>query len=613
MTAPESNFVLSINPLNDFDVALDPHLDQEPLDVRSPVGSLSEHSQLIRPPASISYATTPNLEPIYPQHSEDFQSWQSLVQHKGNHNEDLLAHQNEATRLKKTHNSDVEFVSQLSKAPPDLTSPFGSLSEHLKLTYPSASSSSAITPNIEAIYPRSSNDYTYLSQDQNLNGENLLNNFFDGENSSKRTKITNPGAYLSSYQDSKNQNQNWPFETLVDLDFTDAQFNSMIDAYFRAPMPHEENLNEKNFFGSLFDKNILRREAVESFNEKKMPSHSTGEIDYPQKSLFCSSINKDDSECSKSQETERLLKYKRKYYTYESKSVGARELNSEVAEIFGAEGGSIDQKFRLKSQLDGLVGTSNANLETVDEEIKMKLDEPEKTYKLLKSKNEKTLVEYETFNQASQIYSFQPRAAWENVRNKAEDNVSKTGYFIDANSEYPKTGLEFLMNVLFKQLKLQEHNELTSLDNFIEGIYRRAKSRLHPDYVLGSLIDWNLGKSIEERVNYFVECDEELKKQRKRTGKMKTLDRNYSNNINKAIFKEASKKIKSFWNSYYEKFRHNYLPLSKGTQNYDYKLLIREIGVLRDESLNQKFMAQILNFIEDCAIVDFLESATLPK
>ncbi|CAH7685682.1 expressed protein, partial [Phakopsora pachyrhizi] len=362
----------------------------------------------------------------------------------------------------------------------------------------------------------------------------------------------------------------------------------MIDAYFRAPMPHEENLNEKNFFGSLFDKNILRREAVESFNEKKMPSHSTGEIDYPQKSLFCSSINKDDSECSKSQETERLLKYKRKYYTYESKSVGARELNSEVAEIFGAEGGSIDQKFRLKSQLDGLVGTSNANLETVDEEIKMKLDEPEKTYKLLKSKNEKTLVEYETFNQASQIYSFQPRAAWENVRNKAEDNVSKTGYFIDANSEYPKTGLEFLMNVLFKQLKLQEHNELTSLDNFIEGIYRRAKSRLHPDYVLGSLIDWNLGKSIEERVNYFVECDEELKKQRKRTGKMKTLDRNYSNNINKAIFKEASKKIKSFWNSYYEKFRHNYLPLSKGTQNYDYKLLIREIGVLRGENHLEK-------------------------
>ncbi|CAH7685681.1 hypothetical protein PPACK8108_LOCUS20252 [Phakopsora pachyrhizi] len=788
------DFVQSLNSLNYIDVALTPQLGQAPLDIRSPVGSLSEHSKLIRPPASFSYATKPNFEPIYPQQSADFQSWQSLVQHKGNHNEDLLAHQNEATRLEKTHNFDFELLSehlqlaypsasgssattpnlepiypqqsadfqswqnlvqhhdahnvdlfahqneairlekthnfdvnlvpQRNQAPPDIILPFGSLSEHSQLLYPSASGSSAITPNLEHIYtqqpvnshswqnlvqhkdnpnedlfedffthqneaiwlekahnfgvnlaPRlsqaptdlkssffslsehsqlpypsasgssaitpnfepiytqkpadisswdnsaqhqrrhnanidknyqssliSSNDYNYLSQNQNLNGENLLNIFLDGENSSKRTKITNTGAYLPSYQNSKNQNQNWSFETLVDFDFTDAQFNSMIDAYLQAPMPHEENLNEEKIFGSPFDKDNLRRETIERFNEKNMPSHLTGEKDYPQKSLFYSSINMEDSECSKPQESEQPLKYKRKYHIYELKSAGAREPNSDVAEVYGAEEGSIDKKFRLKSQLDGLVDTSNANLELDDEEIKMKLDEPEKSYKLLKYNNGKSLKENETLNHDPQIYLYQPRAAWENVRNEAENNVPETEYSINVNSEYPSIRLKAVVDVLYKQLKLQEHNELTSLDNFIEGIYKRAKYKFHPDYILGNLIDWNVKKKFEERVNYFLECDGKLRKISKKQKGVETSDGNDLNKINRAIFKEVSRKFKSFWRSYNENFRHSYLPSNKRTSKHAYESLIKEIGVSRGlnhlEKLNLgKYINQALEKI----------------
>ncbi|KAI8451289.1 hypothetical protein BY996DRAFT_6416528 [Phakopsora pachyrhizi] len=538
------NEALSLEKPDGFDVFLAPQFGHVSQDFRSAINSRSENSQFIQPSRSNSAVIKTNFEHVFPPLPVDFSSWRNLPQHMSTHKEILISHENKALNLENAVDFNVIIAPQIGQAPQDLLSSHSALLENSRLVHPLESSSVANTPGLEQIFLPPvdlqswqelaqhqihhhenldnnhqspsiySYDYNFSPQFEKLNGATVSNFFFDEINSNENTFKTSPGVHLSSSHNSNNHNQDCPFDTLVDFDPIDEQFNSMISADFITKSHHEQNINEESIFSCLLDEVNRKINSVESLDENKMPSDLTEKLDHPHSSLLLSSINKEDPvptdmnrkvlKSSKSQIIAKTLNHKRKYdYISESKSGTAEEPISEVLKVLGPEGGTINMKLKTKNQLDGLVKTSYAIFKEIHEILEKRLIEPERTYKLLNRNNMKTFEENKSSICNQKLYSFQPREAVESPIKAFENSVSKPKYTLDFGSEDPKTRLKALRILLFEQLNLQEYKDLRSLNNYVEYIYRSAESKFHPNYVLGCLIDWNVKKDIGEKVLFF--------------------------------------------------------------------------------------------------------------
>ncbi|CAH7670613.1 expressed protein [Phakopsora pachyrhizi] len=644
---PIFNFVLSTKPFYDYDLTLAPQHGQVVPDLRSDLGSLSENSQYLQPLASNSAALTPNLESSFPHQPVGTPSWQDLA-HQNNLKEYFSTHQNGASRHEKFDNFDAVLHPQISQAPLELISEISSLSKNPQLPLPLASNSAALTPSYEYSFPHQlvdfplwqnlahqknhnenrevdyqnhknyRNDYNYMSHLKNSNEASIINGFLDEGNVNGYTAKTNHGSHSSSHQNSNNQNLDWPFNNLLDFDPVDTQFNSMISAQFRTPLPHEQISIDEKIYCNFLDAENHKINYVGSLKKNKISSVPTEEVDDPQISLIGTSMNKEAtnifeiqkkvSTFSKSIETVEPLNPKRKFDRIsESKSTKPNEQNTDDLEYLEPNGGSINQRLRLKNSLDGLVRTSGARAEVADEDLKMRLAEPVGTYKLLRS-NQKIYQEGKTLSHNQQLNSSKPITVKKSARKKVmktfRNSSSKIKYLIDDSYRDPIKRLKSLRNVLFEQLKLQQHNDLKSLDNFVEDLYRRAKSEFYPGYVLGGLVDWNVEKTIEERVKYILRHDDELQIMFNNPRMENINENNVLNEKRKAIFEKAEKKIKSFWNSYSDTFRHNYLPYNKKGSLNVYESLITEIGASSgenhlktlnlEENINQVFESFLL-------------------
>ncbi|KAI8456732.1 hypothetical protein BY996DRAFT_6951314 [Phakopsora pachyrhizi] len=332
-------------------------------------------------------------------------------------------------------------------------------------------------------------------------------------------------------------------------------------------------------------------------NKYKMPSDLAEEAGNTEVSLLHSSIKqgvptiieiqKQVSKNSKPVDTVEPVNHKRKYHCISKvKSTNFIEQNTEDFNVLGPMGGSINKKLRLKKYLDGLIDTSSSGVEAPYEELKTRLAEPVGTYILLNS-DEKIYAEEEKSTRDQQLNSLEPKAALESFRaeakNPIKDNATKTKYLIEIRSKDPTTRLKALRNILFEQLKIQQYNELTSLDNFVADLYKKAKSESHPKYVLGSLVDWNVEKNIGQRVNYILKHDEDIKKFTKYR-KAKNHEKHILNQIDLSVLVEAGRKIRTFWSLYSEAFRHNYMPSNKRMSQHDYEPFIQDIGTFSGEN-----------------------------
>ncbi|CAH7676491.1 expressed protein, partial [Phakopsora pachyrhizi] len=391
----------------------------------------------------------------------------------------------------------------------------------------------------------------------------------------------------------------------------------MISTHFQTRSPHETNFDEENIYSSFLNYENQNQNTVESLNGNKKPLDMSKEVDHPQISLLRASISKDVPsivqvqekilKSSTSSETCKSQKRKRKHaWISESKGDQPNE-QADYLEDLEPNGGSINNKLRQKVYLEGIVGTLGERLEAADKEFKIRLDEPVRSYMLLNSNKKKYEVEESTHEQ--QLNSLQPKTALEEVRKTNRYNESKTEYSINVNSRGPKNKLMAVRNVLFKQLKLQDYEDLKSLDNFVADLYRRVIFKSLPEYVLGSLVDWNIQKSIGQRVRYIFKHDKKLKK---KFGNLKRVKVNGNNNLHETridILKEAGRKIKSFWKSYYKNFRHSYLPSRRKNIQHFYETLIRDVGAFSGEyhlknlnlnkNLNQMLEKILLRIIEN--------------
>ncbi|CAH7683574.1 expressed protein, partial [Phakopsora pachyrhizi] len=622
------NLVLSI--FYDFHDALAPQLGQVTPELSSELSSLLQNPQLLQPLAGSSAALTPNFEYSFPHQSVvDSSSWHNLA-HQNKHNEHLVAEQNEAVLSEKASDFKAALAPQLGQAPQELSSEFSGLLEKYQLIHPLTSCTATHTSNNqsgflhqpeislswknlahqpeihyenkEMNYQNPMNYYNgcnYTPQFESLNEKKTLNDFLEEGNFNGNTARTNSEAYSSIYHSSNNQNQNWPFDPLVDFDPVDTQFNSMISTYFQTRSPHEQNSNEENIFNSYLNEENLNINTVESLKKNQMPSGLNEEVDNSEISILGSSINqevpnifeiqKKVSKISKSKETAKPPRKKRKYDRMSvTKSAKDKEQNTEDSECLEPIGGSINMKLTQKNYLDSLIGTSNSDFEPSYEELKMRLDEPLGTYKLLNF-NQKQFKEKQSSTYGHLMNSLlKLGTAGKSVRIEARkmfNNVeSKTNFLIDVSSEDPKTRLKALRKILFEQLKLQQYEELTSLDNFVADLYRKAKSKCHPEYVLGSLFDWNVEQTVGQRVNYILKHDKRLREKLIKPRVVKNHNFLFLNNIYIDLIVEAERKMGNFWSLYNKTFRHKYLPTKTRIDKHNFDTLIREIGAFSGEN-----------------------------
>ncbi|KAI8456737.1 hypothetical protein BY996DRAFT_6412150 [Phakopsora pachyrhizi] len=524
----------------DFSVGFTPQYGQVIPDFRSELSSFSENSQFLQSLAGNSPAHTPNLDSSLPLRLADTPSLQNLV-HQNNHPERLVTHQNGALRHEKFDNFNTALLPQMSQAPPESILEISGLPENPQLLHPLACISPAFMPDLESSFPHQSevlppwknsaqhldiqnenwevnyqnpthyrDDYNYISHFGNLNEEKILNDFLEEGNSKGYAARTNPGEYSSSHQNSISQNQNWSFDTIADFDTVDTQFDSMISNYFQTLLPDEQNNNEENMHDSLLDEENWKKNTVESLNKNKMPTDQTEEVDNPQSSILRSSINNEVQNIFEfpmkalkglnSVETVKPHKLKRKYSRFiESKIEKANEQKTEEYENLKPNEGSINQRLRLKVIQDGLVGTSGTRFQESDKELKTSLAEPVATYILLNS-HKKIYEEEKLSIHDCPLNSLQHDTAWESASSKAIKNIrntaQETNYSINDISDDPTTRLKALRSILYEELKLQQYNDLASLENFVADLYRRAQ----PKYALESLLDWNIENNFEKKL-----------------------------------------------------------------------------------------------------------------
>ncbi|CAH7686105.1 expressed protein, partial [Phakopsora pachyrhizi] len=605
---PILNFVLSINPSYDRDVALASRGGQVQPYLRSDLSSLPENLQFFHPLASSSAAFKPSIKSSLPYEPVVIPSWQNLAQHQNNHFEHLFAHQSAPYRSEKASNFDVASAPQVGQAPQDLRPELNCLPENLQLLNPLASNSAALTPNLESSFTHQpfyfpsrknlvhknnpnedlriiyENSMNYYDDHDYFNESIIMNNFLAEENLNGNSARTNTAASSSSYQDSYSQNKDRSFKNLVDFDPVDAHFNSISSACMQPLSPKEKNINGEKICSSLLDEETSKKNTAESLKKNKIPSDPAEEADNLRERLFLSPVNEEILKIFEAQnKVEKSSKYlkivkpqklKRKHnHISESEIAKGKEQNLEDLKVFWPVGGSINRKFMLKNYLDGFMVTSGVRLEAAHEELKMSLAEPGITYELLKP-NKKNIKEKQSSAHGHPLNSSQSKIAWESIMKETkkitDNSASKTKY----SKYFTPNKLKTLRDIVFKELKLQRHDNLKSLDKFLSDIYRKAKSESLPDYVIGSLVDWNVEKTIEQRIEYILEYDEELRKKATYTIKVKDFQEYRLNQNNEAIIKEASKKIKHFWKSYSEIYRLEHLPSNK--KNVKQELLVEK-------------------------------------
>ncbi|KAI8456734.1 hypothetical protein BY996DRAFT_6515353 [Phakopsora pachyrhizi] len=364
-----------------FDGTLAPKHWKAPPDLRSEPSSVPEKPLLLHHLTSSSGALASNLESSILHQPIDFQSWKTLA-HQKNHNEHFFPNQNLDFRKEQVLGQAVPDLSlenfkSIFAHPTEILPSFQNTAQHQEKHY----------KNREIKYQNSMNyynEYHHMSQLDNSNGEKRP--FLDEGNSKGNAARGNLGAYSPSHQNSDVQNQNWTFNTPIDSDLVDAQFNSMISAHFQTRSPHETNFDEENIYSSFLNYENQNQNTVESLNGNKKPLDMSKEVDHPQISLLCASISKDVPsivqvqekilKSSKSSETGKSQKRKRKHaWISESKGDQPNE-QAEYLEDLEPNGGSINNKLRQKMYLEGLVGTSGESLEAADKELKIRLDEP---------------------------------------------------------------------------------------------------------------------------------------------------------------------------------------------------------------------------------------------
>ncbi|CAH7670614.1 hypothetical protein PPACK8108_LOCUS5346 [Phakopsora pachyrhizi] len=689
-------------------------------DVDFSVGFTPQYGQSL---AGNSPAHTPNLDSSLPLRLADTPSLQNLA-HQNNHPERLVTHQNGALRHEKFDNFNTALLPQMSQAPPESILEISGLPENPQLLHPLACISPAFMPDLESSFPHQSevlppwknsaqhldiqnenwevnyqnpthyrDDYNYISHFGNLNEEKILNDFLEEGNSKGYAVRTNPGEYSSSHQNSISQNQNWSFDTIADFDTVDTQFDSMISNYFQTLLPDEQNNNEENMHDSLLDEENWKKNTVESLNKNKMPTDQTEEVDNPQSSILRSSINNEVQNIFEfpmkalkglnSVETVKPHKLKRKYSRFiESKIEKANEQKTEEYENLKPNEGSINQRLRLKVIQDGLVGTSGTRFQESDKELKTSLAEPVATYILLNS-HKKIYEEEKLSIHDCPLNSLQHDTAWESASSKAIKNIrntaQETNYSINDISDDPTTRLKALRRILYEELKLQQYNDLASLENFVADLHRRAQ----PKYALESMLDWNIENNFEKKVEYIIGAFSgethlknfnlieiinsglerillKINEQPGRRNRMnshlkywlvKTITFNVSNYIllfyriftpfdNKIIEEMktnlvlAIKNMEDFWIYLFEANCKAITPTNahkkqlsgasihfkrcaifssrKFFWNWMSEPNAMNVQFMVDGS-TEKFRKYFINFIEDCSIVDFLESSPLPS
>ncbi|CAH7689857.1 hypothetical protein PPACK8108_LOCUS25015 [Phakopsora pachyrhizi] len=161
------------------------------------------------------------------------------------------------------------------------------------------------------------------------------------------------------------------------------------------------------------------------------------------------------------------------------------------------EGGSINMKFRQKSQLDRLCSNSKSMNKKKCKKLLKNLSEPGRSYKLLypdyKYDLEKNpLLEYD--ESSYKILANDDIIAKQfTLKNR---KVSKK-----AIPEDTRTRIQNLKDFFFKELGLQNVINLKSLDNFIETLFNKTKMSFYSEYVIRDLIDWNVDKDFEKRAD----------------------------------------------------------------------------------------------------------------